>query len=245
MQWSWGNTSSFLAIVWYLLRFVCFSSAICDPVLSKTTKVALIASFHSIFSALRTIFLSLKMGCVLSTVQFVGRLQACKGIIFEYLWFFFSLKQRWTGQVLLVEVHPPLLCVILQSDKDTGVASCQNQGPAEELSSLHRRHLWGEGRGVLVQDTYHTLLESAGCSRKASGIKKAIADGPRKHSKHNTGFFCFPLKVEALTSRETVLVSWVGKNLSQQRFWWAVSVWVEHAVGDYCGLIWEMISEIS
>lgn len=182
------------------------------------------------------------MGCVL---QLLGHLQACNEIIFEYMWFFFSLIQHWIGQVLLVKVHPPLLCIILQCDRDTAVASCKDQGPAEESSRLHHRHLWGMGRGVLVQDAYHTSLESAGCSWKACEIKKVIAEVPRKHSKHNAGFFCFPLKVEALSSRETVLASWAGKNLSQQRFWWAVSLWVEHAVGDYCGLIWEMISEIS
>lgn len=76
----------------------------------------------------------LLMGCVLSKVQFVGHLQACKGIIFAYMWLFFSLKQCWTGQVLLVKVHPPLLRIISQRDRDTGVASCQNQRPAEELS---------------------------------------------------------------------------------------------------------------
>lgn len=104
------------------------------------------------------------MCCVLSKVWLVGRLQACKEIIFEYTWFFFSLKQHCTGQVLLVEVYPPLLSIILQYDRDTGVVCCQTQGPAEELSRLRSRHPWGVGRGVPVQNACHTSFESAGCS---------------------------------------------------------------------------------
>lgn len=76
-------------------------------------------------------------------------------------------------------------------------------------------------------------------------LKKILAKVFGMHSKHEPGSFWVLFKAVALGSRETALILSVRKHLAQQRFWWAARTWVERAVGDYRGLIWEMISEIS